>query len=66
VKAKVDPTVIRHTIKRVAPLRKLFSKEQRKFYDAHAPESLSVDLFGEQETKTRRALEFFAARLRRP
>jgi hypothetical protein len=26
--------VIRHTIMRHAPLRKLFSKEQRKFYDA--------------------------------
>jgi hypothetical protein len=30
----VDPTVIRHTIMRHAPPRKLFSKEQRKFYDA--------------------------------
>jgi hypothetical protein len=43
LKAKVDPTVIRHTIKRHAPLRKLFSKEQRKFYDARASESLGLD-----------------------
>jgi hypothetical protein len=35
--------------------------ELRAFLTQHG-----VDLFGEQETKTRRALEFFAARLRQP
>lgn len=34
---------IRDTIAGDAPLRKLFTKEQRAFYDAHAPEGITFD-----------------------
>ena len=127
---KGTPTDVRETLIRKRPLRGLFSKEQRAFYDKHAPEGVGfddlevlgpifvlklkwkpkgfnrklvaemwlypdnsrilelstksapseafqvaaetraflfehgVDLDGEQETKTRKALEFFAERLK--
>ena len=127
---KGAPTDVRDTLIRKRPLRGLFSKEQRAFYDKHAPEGVGfddlevlgpifvlklkwkpkgfnrklvaemwlypdnsrilelstksapseafqvaaetraflfehgIDLDGEQETKTRKALEFFAERLK--
>ena len=127
---KGAPTDVRETLIRKRPLRGLFSKEQRAFYDKHAPEGVGfddlevlgpifvlklkwkpkgfnrklvaemwlypdnsrilelstksapseafqvaaetraflfehgIDLDGEQETKTRKALEFFAERLK--
>ena len=127
---KGTPTDVRGTLIRKRPLRGLFSKEQRAFYDKHAPEGVrfddlevlgpifvlklkwkpkgfdrklvaemwlypdnsrilelstksapseafqvaaetraflfehGIDLDGEQETKTRKALEFFAGRLK--
>ena len=127
---KGAPTDVRGTLIRKRPLRGLFSKEQRAFYDKHAPEGVGfddlevlgpifvlklkwkpkgfnrklvaemwlypdnsrilelstksapseafqvaaetraflfehgIDLDGEQETKTRKALEFFAERLK--
>jgi hypothetical protein len=42
-KRTLDQTVIRPTIHGERPLRKLFSKEQRAFYTAHAPEGLAID-----------------------
>jgi hypothetical protein len=128
MKGTLPPTHVLDVVKGNRPLRKLFSKEQRAFYSAHAPEGIElddlsilgpifvlkvkfappelgrklvaevwlypddsrilelstkcapseafqvaaearafltergVDLSGEQETKTRKALEFFAAR----
>jgi hypothetical protein len=129
MKATLGTTDVREATSGKRPLRKLFTKEQRAFYSAHAPEGLAIDdlailgpifclklktvpegatrkmvaemwlypdgsrvleistkctpaeafqvaaesrafltergvnLFGEQETKTRRALEYFAAEL---
>ena len=42
-KAKLPPTAVRDTILGGKPLRKLFSKEQREFFDANAPESIELD-----------------------
>jgi hypothetical protein len=129
LKDKLGPTQVRATVLGGKPLRKLFSKEQRRFFAANAPEGIEldelsvlgpifvlklkwshedferplvaelwlypdgsrilelstkctpaevmqvaaesraflaskgVDLFGEQQTKTKRALEFFANEL---
>jgi hypothetical protein len=43
MKAKLPPTIVRSTIAGEGPLRKLFSKEQRAFYKAHAPGDLAID-----------------------
>jgi hypothetical protein len=130
MKGALPATHVREALKGDRPFRKLFSKEQRAFYAAHAPEGIAlddlsvlgpifvlkakfnpaelarkvvaelwlypdgsrilelstkclpgeafqvsaesraflvakgVDLDGEQETKTRKALDFFSARLR--
>jgi hypothetical protein len=46
MKSEVDPTLIRAVVAGGKPLRKVFSKEQRAFYNEYAPEtdleSLSV------------------------
>ncbi len=129
LKRALDPGAVKQTLAGDRPLRKLFSKEQRAFFAAHAPEGVAlddlavlgpifvlklrfspaglgrklvaemwlypddarilelstkclpseafqtvaesrafltergVDLSGEQQTKTKRALEFFSARL---
>ena len=42
-KAKLPPTVVRDTILGGKPLRKLFSKEQREFFDANAPDGIELD-----------------------
>jgi hypothetical protein len=43
LKVAVDPPVVRSTIADGRPLRKLFSKEQRRLFAAHAPEGVSLD-----------------------
>jgi hypothetical protein len=42
-KAKLPPTAVRATILGGKPLRKLFSKEQRRFFAANAPEGVELD-----------------------
>ena len=42
-KAMVAPTVVQETVRGERPLRKLFSKEQRAFFAAHAPAGLTLD-----------------------
>ena len=42
-KAKLPPTAVRDTILGGKPLRKLFSKEQREFFGANAPEGIELD-----------------------
>jgi hypothetical protein len=42
-KGAADNREIRRTAAGEAPIRKLFSKEQRAFYTAHAPEGLGLD-----------------------
>ena len=42
-KEKLGPTDVRDTILGGKRLRKLFSKEQREFFDAHAPEGVELD-----------------------
>ena len=43
LKAKLAPTDVRETILGGKPLRKLFSKEQREFFTANAPEGVELD-----------------------
>jgi hypothetical protein len=43
LKGKLGPTQVRTTILGGKPLRKLFSKEQRSFFAANAPEGISLD-----------------------
>ncbi len=43
MKAKVDNAAVRDTIAGRVPLRKLFTKEQRDLYAAHAPEGVGLD-----------------------
>ena len=43
LKAKLAPTEVRDTILGGKPIRKLFSKEQRAFFAAHAPEGVELD-----------------------
>jgi hypothetical protein len=42
-KRALGPDVVRDAVHGRLPLRKLFSKEQRAFFAAHAPEGLSID-----------------------
>ena len=42
-KAKLPATAVRDTILGGKPLRKLFSKEQREFFTANAPEGIELD-----------------------
>jgi hypothetical protein len=43
LKRPLRPTAVRSTLSGERPLRKLFSKEQRAFYAAHAPEGIGLD-----------------------
>ena len=43
LKRPLQPTAVRSTLAGERPLRKLFSKEQRALYAAHAPEGLGLD-----------------------
>ena len=43
LKRPLRATAVRSTLAGERPLRKLFSKEQRAFYAAHAPEGISLD-----------------------
>ena len=43
MKGKLDPTAVRASVSGDKPLRRLFSKEQRAFFAAHAPEGLGLD-----------------------
>jgi hypothetical protein len=43
LKRSLRPTAVRSTLAGERPLRKLFSKEQRAFYAAHAPEGIGLD-----------------------
>jgi hypothetical protein len=43
MKRAMDPTVVKAAVKGEKPLRKVFSKEQRALYAAHAPEGLELD-----------------------
>jgi hypothetical protein len=43
MKWKLPPTAVRPSVSGEKPLRRLFSKEQRKFYADHAPEGVGLD-----------------------
>jgi hypothetical protein len=43
LKGVVDPAAVRAAVLGERPIRKLFSKEQRAFYAAHAPEGVALD-----------------------
>src|SRR5262245_56423634 len=43
MKAEVDPLRAKETFAGVRPIAKLFSKEQRAFYEEHAPEGLEMN-----------------------
>jgi hypothetical protein len=43
LKGVVSAPAVRETIKQGHPLRKLFSKEQRSFFAAHAPDGIALD-----------------------
>jgi hypothetical protein len=43
MKAEVDPVRAKETFAGSRPIAKLFSKEQRAFYEEHAPEGLAMD-----------------------
>lgn len=43
LKGKATNTVVRESAAGARPVRKLFSKEQRSFFAAHAPDGLSLD-----------------------
>jgi hypothetical protein len=43
MKSKLPPTAVRPAVSGETPLRKLFSKEQRAFFAAHAPEGVGID-----------------------
>jgi hypothetical protein len=43
LKNRLPPTSVRSVLQNGTPLRKLFSKEQRAFYKANAPDGLSLD-----------------------
>jgi hypothetical protein len=43
LKRPLRPTAVRSTLAGERPLRKLFSKEQRAFYEANAPEGIGLD-----------------------
>ena len=43
MKGSLAPTAVRASVSGDKPLRRLFSKEQRAFFAAHAPEGLTID-----------------------
>jgi hypothetical protein len=43
VKGKLDSDAVRDAVTGGRPLRKLFSKEQRRFFETHAPPGLALD-----------------------
>ena len=43
MKGTLSPTAVRASVSGEKPLRQLFSKEQRAFFDAHAPDGITVD-----------------------
>jgi hypothetical protein len=43
MKAARRPTEVKATVREGRPVRKLFSKEQREFFAAHAPEGIGLD-----------------------
>ena len=43
MKRAMDPTAVQAVVSGKSPVSKLFSKEQRAFYKAHAPESVELD-----------------------
>jgi hypothetical protein len=43
LKRKLGPTEVKKAVSGQGPLRKLFSKEQRSFFAAHAPEGVGLD-----------------------
>jgi len=43
MKAELPTDVIQHAVRGDLPLRKLFTKAQRKFYEAHAPDGVGLD-----------------------
>ena len=43
MKGKLEPTAVRASVSGDKPLRRLFSKEQRAFFAAHAPEGIGLD-----------------------
>jgi hypothetical protein len=43
MKGQLEPPAIRSSLAGERPLRKLFSKEQRAFYQTHAPDGLTMD-----------------------
>jgi hypothetical protein len=43
VKGKLDQAVVADAVAGRRPLRKLFSKDQRAFFEAHAPEGVTLD-----------------------
>lgn len=43
MKRTLSPTIVHEATRGERPLRKLFSKEQRAFFAAHAPEGISID-----------------------
>jgi hypothetical protein len=43
MKRSLNPTAVKDVVAGERPLRKLFSKEQRALYSAHAPEGLALD-----------------------
>jgi hypothetical protein len=43
MKRRMDPTTVRAAVMGEKPLRKVFSKEQRALYAAHAPEGLELE-----------------------
>ena len=43
LKGVAKPGIVREAVRGAQPLRKVFSKEQRRFYTEHAPEGVSLD-----------------------
>ena len=43
MKRRMEPTLVKDAVAGRLPVRKLFSKEQRALYDAHAPEGLALE-----------------------
>ncbi len=43
LKGNLPPTAVRRAVAGETPLRKLFSKEQRAFFAAHAPDGITID-----------------------
>jgi hypothetical protein len=43
MKRRMDPTIVKAAVMGEKPLRKVFSKEQRALYAAHAPEGLELE-----------------------